>query len=190
MPESLSDKFENGFDLDQSFIIEEALNHPSGLVLISGLAPSRVSRALYALVKILLGQRRKVTMVEFQPLEKLLGAQLLRLKTPTGESLATALGALSGQAAPVIMIDCLRDPVSAQQACDLALTGRLVLAGINDVEALCGLKHLKLQPIAYVGVLRLLIKEAFSPSSNFDTDKFEVVKMTDEWRDALLARSC
>ena len=124
-----------GFEGDLGASLLDVLNHPHGIVLVTGPTGSGKTTTLYAALRHLNTQERKILTVE-DPVEyHLTGINQIQVKPQIGLNFAAALRSIVRQDPDVIMIGEMRDRETAEIAVQSALTGHLVLSTLHTNDA-------------------------------------------------------
>lgn len=117
-------------------ILEQVINRPYGMVLISGPTGSGKSTTLYALLQKLNRESSNVMSLE-DPVEYFMdGVNQSQVKPEIGYSFATGLRQILRQDPDVIMVGEIRDGETAGLAVNAALTGHVVLSTIHTNNSL------------------------------------------------------
>jgi len=149
-PESLAtDLSALGFDPVERQIFESWIAQPHGLILVTGPTGSGKTTTLYSALKALAGPDVNVTTIE-DPIEMVWEAfNQVQVQPKLGLDFAGALRHILRQDPDIIMVGEIRDPETAENAIQSALTGHLVLSTLhtNDsVGAVGRLVDLKVPP--------------------------------------------
>jgi type IV pilus assembly protein PilB len=117
-------------------IIEEAINKPYGMVLITGPTGSGKTTTLYALLQIL--NKEEVNIVSLEdPVEYYVeGINQSQVKPEIGYTFAAGLRQILRQDPDVIMVGEIRDNETASLAVHAALTGHIVLSTLHTNNAI------------------------------------------------------
>ena len=122
-----------GYENLQSF--KKVLNHPNGIVLVTGPTGSGKNTTLYAGLSELNGEQVNICTVE-DPVEcNIHGINQFEVHDTAGFSFASALRSLLRQDPDVIMVGEIRDRDTANIAVQAALTGHLVLSTLHTNDA-------------------------------------------------------
>jgi len=114
---------------------KKGVEHPHGIVLISGPTGSGKTTTLYATLKLLNKVGRNIITIE-DPIEYTLeGINQVQLKENIGLTFPGALRSFLRQDPDIIMVGEIRDPETANMAIRAALTGHLVLSTIHTNSA-------------------------------------------------------
>jgi len=142
--------------------LQESLDHPYGMILVTGPTGSGKTTTLYAALERLSTIERNVVTVE-DPVEK--RVPLLR-QTPVnpkaGVTFATGLRSILRQDPDVIMIGEIRDQETAEIAVQAALTGHLVLSTLHTntaAGAIVRLTEMGLEPFMITSSLQAVISQ-------------------------------
>jgi general secretion pathway protein E len=156
-----------GFEPDEQHVFESWIAEPHGLILVTGPTGSGKTTTLYSALKALAGDDVNVTTIE-DPIEMVWDAfNQVQVQPKIGLDFANALRHILRQDPDIIMVGEIRDPETADNAIQSALTGHLVLSTLhtNDsIGAIGRLTDLEVPPFllssALLGVMaqRLLRK--------------------------------
>lgn len=117
-------------------ILEQVINRPYGMVLISGPTGSGKSTTLYSLLQKLNDESSNVLSLE-DPVEYFMdGVNQSQVKPEIGYTFATGLRQILRQDPDVIMVGEIRDGETAGLAVNAALTGHVVLSTIHTNNSL------------------------------------------------------
>ena len=123
---------EQGYEPDTCRLLEGVMEHPQGLVIVSGARDSGKTTTLYTLLGLVDSHRRKVVSVE-APVEDLLPRVLQVAVNPAdGESMADGVRAALRHNPDVLMIGSLSDNETVELALRAAAHGTLVLAALDE----------------------------------------------------------
>ena len=123
--------------------LNQALDLPNGIVLVTGPTGSGKTTTLYTGLLSLNSVVRKVVTVE-DPIEyQLTGVNQIQVKPGIGLSFATLLRSILRQDPDVIMVGEIRDLETAQIAVQAALTGHLVLSTVHTNSAAATISRLR-----------------------------------------------
>jgi general secretion pathway protein E len=115
--------------------LQNVLERPNGIVLVTGPTGSGKSTTLYAALDRLNTARRKIVTVE-DPVEyKIDGLNQIQVKPEIGLDFARALRSILRHDPDVIMVGEIRDAETARIATQAALTGHLVLSTLHTNDA-------------------------------------------------------
>lgn len=129
---SLSDL---GFTQNHKDQIEQLVELPYGMVLVTGPTGSGKTTTLYASLKLVRADERSVFTLE-DPVEYSLGSvRQTQVRPEVGMDFAAGLRALLRQDPDVILVGEIRDLETAQLATRAALTGHLVLSTLHTNDA-------------------------------------------------------
>ncbi|MDF1498673.1 MAG: GspE/PulE family protein [Patescibacteria group bacterium] len=120
-----------GFD-----IINENINKPFGIILVTGPTGSGKSTTLYALLKILNKEGVNIVTLE-DPVEYfMVGINQSQIKSEIGYTFSSGLRSILRQDPDIIMVGEIRDKETAELATHAALTGHLVLSTLHTNNAI------------------------------------------------------
>ena len=132
-----------GLPSDVQHGVEQALELPNGMVLVTGPTGSGKTTTLYTGLLKLNSVVRKIVTVE-DPIEyQLTGINQIQVKPQIGLNFATLLRSILRQDPDVIMIGEIRDLETAQIAVQAALTGHLVLSTVHTNSAAATVTRLR-----------------------------------------------
>ncbi|NLF29658.1 MAG: type II/IV secretion system protein [Planctomycetes bacterium] len=132
---SLLDLGELGLLDDQLEILEDMIQRPHGLILVSGPTGSGKTTTLYAMLRRLTGAGRKILTIE-NPVEyDLDGVNQTQVNPKIGVNFSMMLTAILRQDPDIIMVGEIRDEETAVTAVRAATTGHLVLATTHAIRA-------------------------------------------------------
>lgn len=144
-----------GFFSDDQESMEELINLPDGIILVTGPTGSGKTTTLYSCLHHINKPDRKIITVE-DPVEyELPGINQVMVRTEVGMTFAAALRAMLRQAPNIIMLGEIRDAETATIAINAALTGHLVFSTLHTNDAPSAVARL-----ADIGVKRFLVASA------------------------------
>lgn len=120
--------------------IQEIINAPNGLVLVTGPTGSGKTTTLYSLINELNDTSRKILTVE-QPVEYIV-PNLQQINVDRQTTFAHALRAAMRQDPDIILIGEIRDLETAKTAIEAALTGHLVISTLHSNDAIAAIPRL------------------------------------------------
>lgn len=131
-----------GFSESHLAQVEKALQAPSGLVVVSGPPRSGITTTLYGLLHRLAGVSRSLLSIE-DPIERrLVGVTQLAIEDNAGFSFAKGIRSALRHDADVLMVGELRDSEALEASIRAAMTGSLVLGGLQAGNAVNTLARL------------------------------------------------
>ena len=117
-------------------IINENINKPFGIVLVTGPTGSGKSTTLYAMLKILNKEGVNIVTLE-DPVEYFMaGINQSQIRTEIGYTFSSGLRSILRQDPDIIMVGEIRDKETAELATHAALTGHLVLSTLHTNNAI------------------------------------------------------
>ncbi|AKP72502.1 Type II traffic warden ATPase [Piscirickettsia salmonis] len=129
----------------QYHTVQHALQHPHGLILVTGPTGSGKTLTLYSMLQHLNTGTQNICTAE-NPVEILLpGINQLNINPATGLTFSAALRAFLRQDPDILMVGEIRDEETANMAIRAAQTGHLVLASLhtsstaNSIDRLCNI---------------------------------------------------
>jgi general secretion pathway protein E len=143
-PETLvQDITELGFEADEKAAFESWIDQPHGLILVTGPTGSGKTTTLYSALKALAGPDVNVTTIE-DPIEMVWEAfNQVQVQPKVGLDFAGALRHILRQDPDIIMVGEIRDPETAENAIQAALTGHLVLSTLHTNDAVGAVSRMK-----------------------------------------------
>ncbi len=151
-----------GFSDRDLKLIEEAINKPYGMIVVTGPTGSGKTTTLYAILNKLNTSEKKIITLE-DPIEyRLSGIEQSQMDHSKNYSFADALRATLRQDPDIIMLGEVRDEETARIALNAALTGHLVLTTIhanNAVMAMPRLADMGIEPFFLSGSINLIIAQ-------------------------------
>jgi len=124
-----------GFEPDHLALIQEQIDRPHGIILVTGPTGSGKTTTLYSALMTMNGSEMNISTVE-DPVEYTLGfANQVQINERIGFTFASALRALLRQDPDVIMVGEIRDEETARISVQAALTGHLVLSTLHTNDA-------------------------------------------------------
>ncbi len=138
-----------GLSVSERKIVDDVINHPSGMVLVVGPTGSGKTTTLYSLINTLNTEERKIITLE-DPIEYYIdGVVQIPVNSDEGtQGFADKLKAILRLDPNVVMVGEIRDQDTARTALQAALTGQLVLSSFHASSAAAALTRL----IDYVGI--------------------------------------
>ncbi len=143
-------------------VVIQAVNRPSGLILVTGPAGSGKTSTLYSLIQSLDPVRRNIVTLEEAIAIKMPHLTQGETNARAGLTFAAGLRAIEGQDPDIILVGELPDFETAEIAFRYAMTGRLVLTalhGSSTVEAITRLLDMGLEPFAVSSGLSIVIAQ-------------------------------
>ena len=143
-PETLvHDIAELGFEQSEKTIFESWIDHPHGLILVTGPTGSGKTTTLYSALKALAGPDVNVTTIE-DPIEMVWDAfNQVQVQPKVGLDFANSLRHILRQDPDIIMVGEIRDNETAENAIQSALTGHLVLSTLHTNDAVGAISRMK-----------------------------------------------
>lgn len=124
-----------GFQTDTRKEIEELIQNPHGIILVTGPTGSGKTTTLYCALQKINSVEKKIITVE-DPVEyQLPGINQIQVKPSIGLTFANALRSIVRQDPDIILIGEIRDAETAEIAIHSALTGHLVLSTLHTNDA-------------------------------------------------------
>jgi len=151
-----------GLDSVDVEVLCQAVEQPSGMVLVTGATGSGKTTTLYSLMRSIDTQTRKALTLE-DPVECNLGSILqCQINEKLGVTFANTLRASLRHDPDVILVGEMRDPETAMIAMRAALTGHLVMSTTHTrdaVAALARLRDLGVEPYLVASCLRVVVAQ-------------------------------
>ncbi len=124
-----------GMHADHTHTVEQLLTVTSGIILVTGPTGSGKSTSLYAFLRHVMSDERKIITVE-DPVEyQTPGITQIPVNTEIGLTFASVLRSVLRQDPDIILIGEIRDRETAEIAVQAALTGHLVLSTLHTNDA-------------------------------------------------------
>ncbi|WP_300531286.1 GspE/PulE family protein [Maricaulis sp.] len=131
-----------GFSKPQRDLLDDAINWPHGLFLVTGPTGSGKTTTLYAALERMRGQGKKILTVE-DPVEFHFDhVTQVQVAAKAGVGFASSIRSFLRQDPDVIFVGEIRDAETAKAAVQAALTGHLVLASVHTIDATKALPRL------------------------------------------------
>ncbi len=182
-------------------ILEEEIQEPFGLIIISGPTGSGKSTTLYTVLSMMDREEKNVITLE-DPVEyRIAGINQSQIHPEINFTFASGLRSILRQDPDVIMVGEIRDEETAELTVHAALTGHLVLSTLhtnNAVGAIPRLVDMKVEPFLLSSSLRLIIgqrlvrkicdhcKEEIKPSEKVEKMMKEVLaRIPQDQKDAM-----
>jgi general secretion pathway protein E len=143
-PEMLvQDIAELGFEPDEKALFESWIDRPHGLILVTGPTGSGKTTTLYSALRALAGPEVNVTTIE-DPIEMVWEAfNQVQVQPKLDLGFAAALRHILRQDPDIIMVGEIRDPETAENAIQAALTGHLVLSTLHTNDAVGAVSRMR-----------------------------------------------
>ncbi|KUJ00335.1 hypothetical protein VRK_04660 [Vibrio sp. MEBiC08052] len=151
-----------GFSATQHEMFLQAIQHPQGMILITGPTGSGKTVTLYSALTWLNDESRNISTVE-DPIEiALSGVNQIQVNEKIGLSFSHILRSLLRQDPDILMIGEIRDPETAEIAFRAAQTGHLVFSTLHTnsaYEALTRLIYMGLESYHILPTIRLVVAQ-------------------------------
>lgn len=151
-----------GLSADEMALLDDALNQPQGLILVTGPTGAGKSTTLYSMLMHRLSPEVNIVTIE-DPIEyQVPGANQVQVDLKAGVNFAGCLRAVLRQDPDVIMVGEIRDLETAEVAFQAALTGHLVLSTLHtngSVAAIERLLDLGVSPMMMTAATNLVIAQ-------------------------------
>lgn len=159
--------------------VHRALRERSGFILVAGPAGSGKTTTLYTLLDILNKPSANISTVEDKVDYRMKRVHQVQANTASGLSRVAALRAALRQDSDVVMIGNLADADTTALAVSAALSGRLVLAGIeagSAAEALARLADLGIDPLEIASSVHLVIGQRLARRLCAEKDSYRTTR--------------
>lgn len=131
-----------GLSEDNFKKVSNAINHPHGMILVTGPTGSGKTTTIYGVLKILNKREVNITTIE-DPVEyNIEGITQIQVNSKTDLTFAKGLRAIVRQDPDIIMVGEIRDEETASIAVNSALTGHLVLSTLHTNDSATTLPRL------------------------------------------------
>ena len=154
--------WEVGFSKDDGTRLEEYLQRPDGIILVTGPTGSGKTTTLYAALNRIHTEEKNIITVE-DPIEyQLKGIGQIQVNPKIGLTFASGLRSILRQDPDVIMVGEIRDLETAGMAMQASLTGHLVLSTLhtNDApSALVRLIDMGIEPFLVASSLTIVLAQ-------------------------------
>lgn len=151
-----------GFPEEIRTQLQQLVELPNGLILVTGPTGSGKTTTLYALLSTLSGKDRNIVTLE-DPIEYELGNIIQSQIDPEhGYTFASGLRAILRHDPDIILVGEIRDLETAQTAIDASLTGHLVLATLHTnsaIEAIPRLLSMGVSTYTFAPALRAVLAQ-------------------------------
>ncbi|MFA5098777.1 MAG: GspE/PulE family protein [Candidatus Paceibacterota bacterium] len=153
--------------VDRNFqIVEEGIEKPYGMILITGPTGSGKTTTLYSLMQILNKEAVNIVSLE-DPVEYFIdGLNQSQVKPEIGYDFASGLRQILRQDPDIIMVGEIRDNETAGLAVHAALTGHIVLSTLhtnNSLGAVPRLINMGVEPFLLPAALNLVVAQRLVP---------------------------
>ncbi|MFJ7971185.1 GspE/PulE family protein [Psychrobacillus sp. NPDC096389] len=149
MGNALNDLNKLGFNEKNLLAFNKMIEHPNGIVLLTGPTGSGKSSTLYAALNKLNNERVNIITVE-DPVEyQLAGINQIQVREEVDLTFAAGLRSILRQDPDIVMVGEIRDLETAQIAVRASLTGHLVLSTLHTnsaVESVSRLRDMGIEP--------------------------------------------
>lgn len=124
-----------GFTEEQLRVYGKAINRPHGMVLVTGPTGSGKTTTLYASLRSIFSNEKKIITVE-DPVEyQMSGVNQVQVRERIGLTFARGLRSIVRQDPDIIMVGEIRDKETVEVAVHAALTGHLLLSTLHTNDA-------------------------------------------------------
>ncbi|HWQ51004.1 MAG TPA: GspE/PulE family protein [Terriglobales bacterium] len=135
-------KHDLGFSKDNMALLEQIIQTPHGIILVTGPTGSGKTTTLYTILRELNVIGRNIITIE-DPVEyRLSGVNQSQVNVKAGYTFASGLRSILRQDPDIIMIGEIRDAETAEIAVRAAITGHLVLSTIHTNDAVSTISRL------------------------------------------------
>ena len=193
---NLSDIGLNDSDLSK---VQEAIDNPHGMILVTGPTGSGKTTTIYAVLRILNTREVHISTIE-DPVEyDIEGISQIQVDKKTNLMFADGLRAIVRQDPDIIMVGEIRDKETADIATNSAMTGHLVLSKLHANDAATSLPRLldmDIEPFLIASTINVIIAQRLvrkicqgcRKSANLSSEEIEMVKRNDVAMNLLLAK--
>ena len=193
---NLSDIGLNDSDLSK---VQEAIDNPHGMILVTGPTGSGKTTTIYAVLRILNTREVHISTIE-DPVEyDIEGISQIQVDKKTNLMFADGLRAIVRQDPDIIMVGEIRDKETADIATNSAMTGHLVLSTLHANDAATSLPRLldmDIEPFLIASTINVIIAQRLvrkicqgcRKSANLSSEEIEMVKRNDVAMNLLLAK--
>ena len=124
-----------GFSYENLKLLEEKIQSPNGIILVTGPTGSGKNTTLYAILSELNSEEINICTVEDPVEANIAGINQFEVNDAAGFTFASSLRSLLRQDPDIVMIGEIRDQETANIAAQAALTGHLVLSTLHTNDA-------------------------------------------------------
>ena len=143
-------------------LVQQAIDKPFGMILVTGPTGSGKTTTLYALIKIVNKRDVNICTIE-DPVEyDLAGINQIQVNPKTNLTFAEGLRSLLRQDPDIIMVGEIRDEETADIAVNAAMTGHLVLSTLHTNDAATALPRLtdmKVEPFLVASTVNIIVAQ-------------------------------
>ena len=151
-----------GFPQEIAEKLQELINLPHGIILVTGPTGSGKTTTLYSLLSTIVGKERNIITLE-NPVEyEIKGIVQSEIDEPHDYTFASGLRSVLRHDPDVILVGEIRDIETAQTAIDASLTGHLVLSTLHtnsSIEAVPRLLSMGVPPYTFAPALRAILAQ-------------------------------
>lgn len=151
-----------GFSPANCVKLQNAIQKPHGMILVTGPTGSGKTTTLYSLIRMLNTKDRSIITIE-DPVEySIQGINQIQINSRTGLTFATGLRSVLRQDPNIIMVGEIRDAETAGLAVNAALTGHLVLSTLHTNDApttLPRLLDMKVEPYLISSTVNIVVAQ-------------------------------
>jgi len=139
----LSDLATLGIGAEEKTLVDDAINSPYGMILITGPTGSGKTTTLYTMLNSLDAIEKNIITIE-NPVEYQLDRiNQIQINPASGDTFAGALRSILRQDPDIIMLGEIRDLETAEIAVQAALTGHLVLSTLHTNDSVTAITRLR-----------------------------------------------
>jgi type II secretory ATPase GspE/PulE/Tfp pilus assembly ATPase PilB-like protein len=163
---SVTSVLDLGLEPSTLYLLREIVNHPEGLILLTGPTGSGKTTTLYALVHELEGRGRNVVAVEDPVENQIPGIVQVQVNLEVGLDYPRAIRSVLRHDPDVLLIGEIRDGLSGSMAVDAATTGHLTLSSLHIgsvFDVVRRLEILGISPARVAPALRLVLNQRLLP---------------------------
>jgi type II secretory ATPase GspE/PulE/Tfp pilus assembly ATPase PilB-like protein len=151
-----------GFSAANCAKLQNAIQRPHGMILVTGPTGSGKTTTLYSLIRMLNTKERSIITIE-DPVEySIQGINQIQINSRTGLTFATGLRSVLRQDPNIIMVGEIRDAETAGLGVNAALTGHLVLSTLHTNDApttLPRLLDMKVEPYLISSTVNVVVAQ-------------------------------
>lgn len=163
-----------GFPQEIAQKLQELINLPHGIILVTGPTGSGKTTTLYSLLSTIVGKERNIITLE-NPVEyEIKGIVQSEIDEPHDYTFASGLRSVLRHDPDVILVGEIRDLETAQTAIDASLTGHLVLSTLHtnsSIEAVPRLLSMGVPPYTFAPALRAILAQRMVRTLRDDLQK-------------------
>lgn len=151
-----------GFSPEDKESVTQAVQHPHGLILVTGPTGSGKTTSLYAMLNALRKEHVNISTIE-DPVEyHVSGVTQIQVNPAVGLTFATGLRSILRQDPDIILVGEIRDRETADIAINAALTGHVVLSSLHTntaASAVTRLLDIGVEPYLIASTVRTIVNQ-------------------------------